>query len=200
MIDFLRSQTPQSPVNRQSRPLSVVDALRQTNTYTYTALPLPPFEPLSPKSFPPPTAAIQSRPSDTPSPSPKKAAPKLRAKRDTLATLFRWTEPTPELRPLLLAPMARPAEPNPSRPRFKDDEATRIAAAAESRLVPIGGARAARLRSQRKMEERLGRGRPALSLDIDSELSYEHERERVTTPVESVFVARELERDSWLKR
>jgi hypothetical protein len=93
--------------------------------------------------------------------------------------------------------MARAAEHNPARPRVKDDEATR-AAAAESRVVPIGGARAARLRSQRRWEEQLGRGRPALSLDIDSELSYE--RERVETPIESVFVARERERDSWLKR
>ncbi|BEI85629.1 hypothetical protein CcaverHIS002_0510300 [Cutaneotrichosporon cavernicola] len=198
MIDFLRSQTPQSPVKMRAQPISVVDALRQTNTYTYTALPTPPFEPpMSPKSYPSPTAAMHSpRAPETPSPSPKKTKSRS-AKRDTLATFFRWTEPTPELRPLLLTPMARAAEPNPSRARVKDDDATRLAAA-QSRVVPIGGARAARLRSQRRWGEQLGRGRPALSLDIDSELSYE--RERVMTPVESVFVARERERDSWLKR
>ncbi|CAK9785181.1 hypothetical protein CC85DRAFT_301158 [Cutaneotrichosporon oleaginosum] len=212
MIDFLRAQS--SPT-MQARPLTVVDALRHNHPYAAlpTALPSPPPEP-SPvlKSYPSPARALYTplspqspQASLTPTtrtltlaPAPKPAPkPKARAKRDTLATFFRWSEPTPELRPLLLAPMARPAEPNPTRPRIKEDDAAR-AAAAESRVVPIGGARAARLRAQRQWESRLARGRPALSLDIDSELSYE--RERIETPLESVFVARERERDSWLKR
>lgn len=98
-------------------------------------------------------------------------------------------EPQTTLRPLLLAPAARPATPNPNRKRVREDPAL-VIAATESRTIPIGGRRAAHMRAKRRQwEESFAGGRPSLSLDIDSEMSYPSER--IDTPVDYVHFAHE---------